>query len=314
MKIGIVGCGFVGSACANACVLRGVGTEIVFVDKNSDLALAQAEDILHATPFSSPISCRAGNYKDLKNAGIVIIAAGVNSKPGESRLDLLKRNATVFHDIIPKILEHAKDSILLIATNPVDVMTHLTLKISATCCGHDPALVIGSGTILDTARFRSLLGQHLKVSSHSIHGYVLGEHGDSEVVNWSSATVGSIPLMEFAAQVGTPITKNVRTQIEDNVRMAAYKIIKGKGATWYGIGAGIARIAQAVENDEHTVLTCSGPIAKFEDVTDVSFSIPRIVAAKGIVRSIHPELDATEKEALRTSARILKEAFEQLEM
>ncbi|GJL77073.1 MAG: L-lactate dehydrogenase [Nitrospinaceae bacterium] len=293
--------------------MRGVGTEIIFIDKKPDLALAQAEDILHATPFAFPISCRAGNYDDLENAGIVIIAAGVSQKPGETRLDLLKRNANVFADIIPKILKHSSDAILLIATNPVDVMTHLAAKISANHSDHNPRRIIGSGTILDTARFRSLLGQYLGVSSHSVHGHVLGEHGDSEVLNWSGTTVSSMPLMRFATQAGAPITKKIQMQIDDNVRRAAYRIIQGKGATWYGIAAGVTRIAQAIVNDEHTVLTCSALTPKIENVSEVSLSIPRIISAQGIKRTIYPALNKEESKALRASAEILKEAIEQLE-
>lgn len=312
MKIGVVGCGHVGSASAYACVLRGVGTEIVLVDYNKDLAVAQAEDILHATPFASPVTCRAGDYGDLAGAGIVMIAAGVGQKPGESRLDLLKRNAAVFNQIIPQILEAAPDAILLIASNPVDIMTHMAAVIAAGCCSHDYSRVIGSGTILDTARFRSLLAQHLGVSSHSVHSYVLGEHGDSEVLHWSGATVGNIALPDFAAQIHAPITAGIRSQIDDGVRHAAARIIEGKGATWYGIGAGMARIAQAIVDDEHAVLTCSALTPDVEGVENVSLSLPRVISAAGVEQTVYPDLNQAEHEALRRSAEIIRRAVDEI--
>jgi L-lactate dehydrogenase len=312
MKIGVVGCGQVGSASAYACVLRGVGTEIVLVDKNPALAEAQAEDILHATPFASPVRCRAGTYEDLQNAGIVMIAAGVGQKPGETRLDLLKRNAEIFSQMIPQILRFAPEAILLNATNPVDIMTHLTIRFARECRGSAIHRIIGSGTILDTARFRSLLGQHLGVSSHSIHANVLGEHGDSEVLHWSGATVGNVPLAHFAVQVDAPVTQGVREQIDDGVRRAAYRIIQGKGATWYGVGAAMARIAQAIVADEHAVLTCSAPVSGIPGIPEVSLSIPRLIAKTGIERAIHPELDERESAAFQQSAGILWDALEKL--
>jgi L-lactate dehydrogenase len=312
MKIGIVGCGHVGSACAYACVLRGVGTEIILVDKNVKLAKAQAEDILHATPFAHPVPCRAGDYSDLEDAAIVMIAAGVNMESGETRLDLLKRNTDVFFQIIPSVLKAAPDTILLNATNPVDVMTHMAARIAEDCGGHDPSRVIGSGTILDTARFRSLLGQHLGVSSHSVHANVLGEHGDSEVLHWSGAAIGNIPLTNFALQVDSPITSAVRERIDEGVRGAAYRIIQGKGATWFGVGAGMARIAQAIVSDEHAVLTCSAPTPDIEGIPNVSLSVPRLIAANGIEQTIYPELDGKERRAFQKSAEILWEATEKL--
>lgn len=313
MKIGIIGCGQVGAASAYACVLRSVGTELVLIDKNHDLAVAQAEDILHATPFSSPISVKAGQYSDLAGAGIVMIAAGAAQKNGETRLDLLKRNADIFSEMIPQILDAAPDAILLIASNPVDVMTHMVSSIAAKTHGVPPERVIGSGTILDTARFRSLLGNHLGVSSHSIHAYVLGEHGDSEVLHWSEATVGNLHLAAFAHQVGAPVTEDVRQKIDDGVRRAAYSIIKGKGATWFGIGAGMARLAQAIIRDENAVMTCSMPTANIAPHLGlVSLSFPRIISAKGVVRTVYPSLNESEKAALIHSAEILSHAISEI--
>ncbi len=311
MKIGIVGCGNVGSASAYACALRGVGTELVLVDHDPLLAKAQAEDILHATPFAKAIPVGAGDYDDLDGAGIVIIAAGVSQKPGETRLDLLKRNEAIFARILPPVLKAAPDAILLVATNPVDIMTHLAARI-AVREGHPAGKIIGSGTILDTARFRTLIAGHLGVSSHSVHAHVLGEHGDSEVLHWSGANVSNIGIEEFGRQAGRPVTADVRAGIDDAVRRAAYRIIQGKGATWYGIGAGMARIAQAITEDEHAVLTCCAPLADVEGIEDVTLSLPRVIAAKGVISTLHPPLDDKEHTALRASATLLRQAIKEL--
>lgn len=307
MKIGVVGVGFVGSSCANACVLRGVGTGLVLVDHNPDLAVAQAEDILHATPFARAMPVTAGAYADLEGCGIVMVAAGVNQKPGETRLDLLKRNADIFRTIIPQIIKAAPDAVLLIATNPVDIMTHLVTDI-ARAEKVPAARVIGSGTMLDTARFRALLGQHLGVSSHSVHAYVLGEHGDSEVLHWSGAAVGTIPLATFAADTGKPITSVIQRDIDEGVRRAAARIIKGKGATYYGIGSGMARVAKAIIEDENALLTCTQRHYEVAGVRDVSLSLPAIINASGVTRVITPPLDQREYADLARSATILREA------
>jgi len=305
MKIGIVGCGFVGSSGAFAIALVGAATDLILVDLNPDLAHAHAEDILHATPFSEPVRIAAGDYSTLKGAGLVVLACGVGQKPGESRLKLLERNVNVFQNVVPRVLEHAPDAILLIVSNPVDIMTQVVTKISAL----PPARVIGSGTILDTARFRVLLAEHLGLAPHSVHAYVLGEHGDSEVLAWSSGKVGGVPVIEFAEQIGRRITDDVKAKIDDGVRRAAYRIIEGKGATYYGIGAGIARIAKAIRDDEGAVLTLSNT----EGISSSSLSLPRVLNAKGIVTTIQPLLSNEEEEALQRSAEILREAAAELQ-
>ena len=300
MKIGIIGCGMVGSSGAFAIALVGAATDLILVDLNASLAQAQAEDILHATPFSQPVRIAAGDFSRLKGAGLVVLACGVAQKPGESRLKLLERNVNVFQNVVPRVLEHAPDSILLIVSNPVDIMTRVVTKISAL----PPERVIGSGTILDTARFRTLLAEHLGLAPHSVHAYVLGEHGDSEVLAWSSGKIGGVPVIEFAEQIGLRITDDVKARIDDGVRRAAYRIIEGKGATYYGIGAGIARIANAIRDDEGAVLTLSNT----EGLNDASLSLPRVLKAKGIETTIQPMLSTEEAEALKRSAAILKEA------
>ena len=304
MKIGIIGCGFVGSSGAFAIALVGAATELILVDLDADLANAHAEDILHATSFGEPVRITAGDYTALKGAGLVVLACGVAQKPGESRLKLLERNVSVFQNVVPQVLEHAPDTILLVVSNPVDIMTQVVTKISAL----PPERVIGSGTILDTARFRTLLAEHLGLAARSVHTYVLGEHGDSEVLAWSSGKIGGVPVVEFAEQMGRRITDDIKARIDDGVRRAAYRIIEGKGATYYGIGAGIARIAKAIRDDEGAVLTLSN----VEGLDGVSLSLPRVLKAKGITTTIQPMLSNEEEKALKRSTDILREAAVEL--
>jgi len=304
MKVGIVGTGMVGSSAAFAMVMRGAASEVVLVDHNPALAVAQAQDILHATPFAYPVRITAGDYPDLSGAGVVVLAAGVAQKPGETRLQLLERNAAVFAAIIPEVLKAAPDAILLVASNPVDVMTDIAARISKL----PPGRVMGSGTILDSARFRALLGEHLSVSPKSVHAYVLGEHGDSEVLWWSGATAGSLSVQAMADQFGVPLDEAARARIDDGVRRAAYHIIAGKGATWFGIGGGLARIVQAIASDENVLLSVSAPTANVEGVENVTLSLPRIVGARGCQALLEPVLNDEERKALRHSAEVLKEA------
>jgi L-lactate dehydrogenase len=310
MKVGIVGCGFVGSSGAYVMALRGTVSELVLVDLNVKLAQAQAEDILHATPFAHPVRITAGDYPQLEGAGVVVLACGVGQRPGETRLQLLERNAEVFRKVIPEVLQCAPETVLLVVSNPVDVITQVVTKLS----GINPAKVIGSGTILDTARFRSLLGEHLGVAPVSVHAYVLGEHGDSEVLVWSSAKVGGVSIQDYARQMGAALTEASKSQIEDGVRHAAYRIIEGKGATYYGIGAGIAHIVQAVRDDSRRVLTVSNLTTEVEAVKGICLSLPRVVGSKGILTELRPELSSEEHLALQRSAEILKEAAVGLKM
>lgn len=308
MKVGVIGCGFVGSTAAYSLAMRGVPSELVLVDLFPEVARAHAEDILHATPFASPARVMGGDYPDLKGAGVVVLACGANQKPGETRLHLLERNARVFGEVIPCVLEHAPDAVLLVATNPVDIITAMVTRIS----GLAPARVIGSGTILDTARFRTLLGEHLAVAPQSVHAYVLGEHGDSEVLVWSSARVGGVPLEAFAKQRGVPLNEPERARIDDGVRRAAYRIIEGKKATYFGIGAGLARLAEAVRDDERVVMTVSSAQGTLQGFAGVCLALPRVVGAAGVLATLVPPLSAPEQAALEHSASILRDATAEL--
>lgn len=308
MKVGIIGCGFVGSTGAYAMALDGSASEIVLVDLNRGLAEAQAEDILHATPFAKSVRIEAGDYADLQGAQAVVLACGVNQKPGESRLDLLGRNVQVFETVVPQVLKHAPGTILVVVSNPVDLLTHVVTRLSKL----PPAQVFGSGTLLDTARFRALLGEHLEISSHSIHAYVLGEHGDSEVLVWSSAQVGGLPLEDFAAQTGRSLTSEIKAKIDDGVRRAAYRIIAGKKATYYGIGAGLSRLVRSIRDDDRAVFTTSNIAVEMAGLPPVSVSLPRVLGAKGILATLKPTLSFAERDALMKSASLLHKAIQDI--
>src|SRR5262245_6787994 len=303
----------VGSASAFALVMSGVGREIVLVDSNRMRAEAEANDLYHAVPFAHPLNVRAGDYPDLAGARVVVIAAGVAQKPGETRLQLLQRNAEVFRQVIPSILRHAPEAVLLVVTNPVDIMTHLAAHFAADF-GVPRTRVIGSGTTLDTARFRALLGRHFGVDPHHVHAYVIGEHGDSEVMVWSQATIAGLNLDEFARVHGKPLEAAQRQQIDEQVRRAAYKIIAGKGATYYGIGSAVARIVDVLLHDQRAILTVCARIGAVPDCEGVTLALPHLVGGAGVLATIPLPLTALEQEQLRRSAGILREAVTSLKL
>ena len=303
----------VGSTAAYALVMSGVGRDIVLVDVNRARADAEANDISHAVPFAHPLTVRAGDYPDLAGARVVVIAGGVAQKPGETRLQLLQRNADVFRQIVPSVLRHAPEAVLLVVTNPVDIMTHLAGQFAAGF-GVPRKRVFGSGTTLDTARFRWLLGQHFGVDPHHVHAYVIGEHGDSEVLVWSQATIAGLNLEEFAQVHGTPLSDAQRKQIDANVRSAAYQIIAGKGATYYGIGSAVANIVDVLLHDQRAILTTCSPISGVPDCEGVTLALPHLIGGDGVLATLPLSLDTAEREALGRSASILRTAVEALHM
>ena len=313
MKTGIIGSGFVGATSAYALVMRGVGRRVVLVDQNKVRADAEADDILHAVPFAHPLEITAGDYADLAECKVVIVSAGVGQKPGETRLELLGRNAKVFEQVIPKILQHAPQAILLIATNPVDVMTHIAAHY-ARGFGVPSSRVIGSGTTLDTARLRTLIGRRLNIDSQHIHAYVLGEHGDSEVLTWSLVTVGGIPLDEFCTGRENSICPEDYAEIDEKVRRAAYRIIEGKSATYYGIGSAIARIVEVILQDERSILTVCTPMEEVAGVRDVTVSLPNLVGGEGIIQTFFPKVNEGETTALRASAQVVRSVIDKLDL
>lgn len=311
MKAGIVGSGFVGATAGYAMVMNGVGREVVLVDRNTARAEAEADDIRHAIPFAHPLHVRAGDYADLKGCRAVLICAGVGQKPGETRLQLLQRNAAVFAEVVPQIIAQAPEAVLVVATNPVDVMTHLAARYAASC-GVSAGRVLGSGTTLDTARFRSLLGTHCRVDPHHVHAYVVGEHGDSEVLTWSLATIGGMSLEAFARRRGIDLSEAVRQEIDGRVRRAAYTIIGGKGATYYGIGSALARILDVILHDQRSILTVCTPAEEVAGVRDVTVSLPRLLGGKGVIETFPLPLNEEETARLRDSARVIRQALDEL--
>lgn len=313
MKIGIIGSGFVGATAAYALVMRGVGREIVLVDANKSRAAAEADDIAHAVPFANALEVNDGEYVDLQGARVVILAAGANQKPGETRLQLLERNAKIFGEIIPQALDHAPDARLVVATNPVDVMTHLAAHF-ARQRGAPHGRVLGSGTTLDTARLRLLLARHVGVDAAHIHAHVIGEHGDSEVLTWSVATVAGFPLEQFCRAHGILMNDEIRADIDTRVRRAAYHIISGKGATYYGIGSALARITQAILNDQRAILTVCSRHENAAGVENVTLSLPQLVGGDGILDTYMPPLNEQEMGALRKSASVIRSAIDGLKL
>ena len=293
-------------------VMRGVGREIVLVDKDRRRAEAEADDIFHAIPFAHPLRIWAGDYPDLVGSRAVILAAGVGLRPGETRLQLLERNAAIFQQVVPAVLAQAPQAVLVVATNPVDAMTHLTARYAGEL-GVPPGRVLGSGTTLDTARFRVLLGRELGVDSRHVHAYVIGEHGDSEVLTWSLVTVGGMPLAEFARQHGIDMGPAVRDRIEHRVRDAAYKIIEGKGATYYGIAAALTSIVQTILRNQRSILTVCTPEVEVLNVCDVTVSLPHLVGGDGVLASFPLPLSEGERSGLQTSAQVVCDAIGELD-
>ena len=303
-KAAIIGCGFVGSASAFALTQAGLFSELVLIDANKDKAIGEALDISHGVPFAKPINIYAGDYKDLEDAYVIIITAGRGQAPGETRLDLTKKNVAIFRSIIPQIVQYNKDAILLIVANPVDILTHVALELS----GYPKNRVFGSGTVLDTARFKHLLGEHLQVDSRSVHAVIIGEHGDSEIPVWSSANVSGIPLHRFCEMRGFYNHDEAMKKISDDVKNSAYTIIEKKGATYYGIAMSVKRICEAIVRDEKSILPVSSLQNQF-GVDGVTLSMPAILGKNGIEAYTPISLDENEQKALLRSAETLKQTL-----
>ncbi|MBE5907750.1 MAG: L-lactate dehydrogenase [Lachnospiraceae bacterium] len=306
-KIAMIGCGFVGSASVYSLMQSGLFSEIVLIDANMAKAEGEALDISHGLPFAKPMSIYAGDYDDIEDAAIIIISAGAAQKPGETRLDLVKKNVGIFKTIIPEIAKRDCQGILLIVANPVDVLTYAALKMS-----HFPAnRVIGSGTVLDSARFKYLLGEHLQVDSRSIHAFIIGEHGDSEIATWSSANVSGIPIHKICEMRGFIDHDYETNRIADEVKNSAYEIIEKKGATYYGIGMAVRRICEAIIRDEESVLPVSTLMTGQFGIEGVCLSMPAIVGANGVDTLLPIPLDEKEQAALQESAATLRKVIEE---
>jgi L-lactate dehydrogenase len=309
-KVAVVGVGSVGASFAYSLLIHGVVSEISLIDANAEKAMGEAMDLEHGLPFAEPVRIKAGDYGECANADIVVIAAGAAQKPGESRLNLVERNVAVFKQVIPNIKEHNDRCILLIATNPVDIMTYVSLKLS----GFPPNRVIGSGTVLDTSRLRSLIGEHFKIDSRNVHAYIIGEHGDSEVPVWSSASIAGVNLKEYCPFCGMKYDKQYLNQIFEQVKNAAYKIIDFKGSTYYAIGLGLTRIVESIIRDENAIFTVSSLLRDYYGVSDVCLSVPSILNKDGIVQTIKLPLEDTEIKMFQKSASIIKKLIKSLNM
>lgn len=310
MRVAIIGAGHVGSTCAYALLLRGLASEIVLINLNRQRAEGEAMDLNHGMLFARPVRVWAGDFADCEGADIVVLAAGVAQDPGETRLDLLKRNTQVFQQIIPQIVKYTGDAILIVVTNPVDVLTQVAWRVS----GLPARQVIGSGTILDTARFRYLLSQHFHVEPRSVHAFIIGEHGDSQVPVWSLANIAGIRLEDFGHLNGSVMNADIKATIAHDTQRAAYEIIQRKGATYYAIAAGLVRIIEAIVRNENSVLTISSLVRGTYHLNDVCLSLPSVVNQQGVSRVLELPLAAEERLALNKSAQVVRAAIESLEV
>ncbi|MBR1942410.1 L-lactate dehydrogenase [bacterium] len=309
-KVVIIGCGFVGAACSFSIMQSGLFSEMVLIDADRAKAEGEALDISHGVPFAKPIKIYAGDYDDIKNASLIIVTAGANQKQGETRLDLVKKNISIFKSIIPEIKNRDFNGVLLIVANPVDILTTVALKLS----GLPENRVLGSGTVLDTARLKYELGNHLNVDSRSIHAFIIGEHGDSEIAAWSSANVSGIPLNKFCEMRGHFNHEEAMKKIADNVKNSAYEIIEKKKATYYGVAMAVKRICEAIVRDEKSILPISSVMHGEYGIKDVSLSMPAIVGKDGVETHVPIQLSETEILNLQNSAETLKNILKQNEI
>ena len=307
-KCAIIGCGFVGSATAFSLVESGLFSEMVLLDVNMDKAEGEAMDLSHGLPFAYPMRIYAGGYEDIGDCGLIVLTAGANQKPGETRLQLVQKNVAILKNIIPKIREQDFQGILLVVSNPVDILTYAAWKLS----GFPAKRVIGSGTVLDTARLKYLLGEHLGVDSRSVHAFIIGEHGDSELAVWSSANISGVDLGDFCELIGEPAYREDLRALYESVRDSAYEIIEKKGATYYGIAMAVRRIAQCIVRDEHSVL----PISTFAEghygLSDICMSLPAIVDREGVEQVLDIHLNREELKNLGLSAQALRKVLDEI--
>lgn len=309
-KVAMIGCGFVGSASVFALMQSGLFSEIVLIDADKEKAQGEAMDISHGIPFTRHMKIYAGDYDDIVDAHIIIISAGAGQKPGETRLDLVHKNVAIFKKIIPEIAKRRCEGVLLIVSNPVDILTQVALKLS----GFPEHRVIGSGTVLDTARLKYQLGEHLMVDSRSVHAFIIGEHGDSEVVAWSSANVSGIELDNFCEMRGHFCHEEATEEIANKVKNSAYEIINKKRATYYGIATSVKRICEVIARDEKSILPVSHMMHGQHGIDGVVLGMPAILGSDGIEADVPISLNDEERCKLQDSAEQLKKIFETLDL
>lgn len=302
-KAAVIGCGFVGSATAFTLMQSRLFSELVLLDVNMEKADGEAKDIAHGIPFAGQMKIYAGTYDDAADAAIIIITAGANQKPGETRLDLVQKNTAIYQSIIPEIVKRDFGGILLIVSNPVDILTYVALKLS----GLPENRVLGSGTVLDTARLKYALGEHLGVDSRSVHSFIIGEHGDSEIAAWSSTNVSGIPLNDFCEMRGHFNHDAAMDAIAEKVKNSAYEIISKKQATYYGIAMSVKRICECIVRNERSILPVSAMMHGEYGIEDITLSMPAIVGIVGVETHVPIALSEEEAEKLVESAKKLKE-------
>ncbi|WP_035289693.1 L-lactate dehydrogenase [Clostridium sp. KNHs214] len=305
VKIAIIGAGFVGATTAYALMIGGIASEIVLVDINKQKAYGEAMDLAHGASFVQPVEIKSGSYKDTKNSDIVIITAGAAQKEGETRLDLVNKNIKIFKTIIPEVVEYSPNSILLVVSNPVDILSYITYKLS----GFPKERVIGSGTVLDTSRFKYLLGEHFKIDVRNIHTYIMGEHGDSEIATWSLTNIAGVNIEDYCSATCGKCTGDFKYRFAEDVKNAAYEIIDKKGATYYAVALAITRIVEAIIRDEKSILTVSTLLQGEYSMNDVYLGVPSIVGIDGVKEIIQVPLNKEEKTKLMDSGEKLKQVL-----
>lgn len=309
-KVAVIGCGFVGSTTAFGLMQSGFFSQMVLIDANVPKAEGEAMDLSHGLPFARPMKIYAGDYGDLADCGLIVVTAGASQRPDETRLDLVHRNVAIFRSIIPEIARRNRDAVLLIVSNPVDVLTYAALKLS----GYPPNRVFGSGTVLDTARLKYLLGEHLDVDSRSVHAFIIGEHGDSELAVWSGANVSGVPLDHFCELRGHFDHPAANDRLYRQVRDSAYEIITRKGSTYYGVAMAVTRIALAVVRDEHSILPVSSLMTGLYGLEGLCLSLPAVVGRTGVETVLDLALSPLEQSDLLRSARTLRQVLDTLEL
>jgi L-lactate dehydrogenase len=309
-KIAIVGTGFVGSTTAYTLMLSGLISEIVLIDINARKAEGEAMDMNHGMPFVRPVKIYSGDYPDCKNADIVVITGGANQKPGETRIDLVNKNTAIFKDVIGNIVKYNTECILLVVTNPVDILTYVTYKLS----GFPKNRVIGSGTVLDSARFKYMIGEHMGIDPRNVHAYIIGEHGDTEVPTWSLASIAGVSMDDYCNECNGCDSDNFKNKTFENVKNAAYEIIDRKGATYYAVALAVRRIVEAIVRNENSIMTVSSLLEGEYGLNDICLSIPSQVNSNGIERIINVPLSEEETRLLGKSADSLKQVIRGLNL
>ena len=307
-KVSIIGAGMVGASLAYTVMVEKSAGEVVLIDVNKDRSLGEAKDINHALPFSAPTKVTAGEYVDCKGSDVIVITAGVAQRSGETRLSLVERNVEIYKTIVPQVVDVAADAVILVVSNPVDILTYATIRLS----GLPWQRVIGSGTVLDTARFRYELSSHCRIDPRNVHAYIIGEHGDSEVPVWSATNVAGMPFQHFCDTCDQECPRQDLNDIFDRVKNAAYDIIRLKGATYFAIALGATRMIEAILRDQNTMMTASSLLHGQYGIENVCLSLPLMLGRQGIGRVLEMSISSQEQEALKRSADVLRDVLDKI--